>query len=230
MQVNAWPTAKSVDDVLERMDLIDRSLPRDDGVAVFNRMYQQVTTLVQDGLDADLFQAGDFLAHLDVIFANYFFDAYAADLSGGKVPRAWAPLFDHRRKPNTHPIQFALAGMNAHIAHDLPHAVIDTCRDSGLAPEYDSPQHRDYCTTNEVLESATPQIKTWFHSGAAGVLDDVGGRVDDALEMWGLVAARSMAWIVAETLWGLADNPTLLELFGRGHRRAVELTGRGILI
>jgi len=226
----SWARAGTIDDVLDRMDTINTSLPASDGVAVFNRMYREVTRLVDQAVDASAFQAGDFLARLDVHFANLFFDAYAADAAGQPVPRAWAPLFDHRAKPDTHPIQFALAGMNAHISHDLPHALVSTCREAGVAPADDTPQHADFTETNRVLEDASGEIKSWFHTGVVAALDDLGGRVDDALSMWGIGFARAGAWLVSQTLWGLSDNPMMLEMFQKGHRRAVEMTSRGILI
>lgn len=222
--------ATTIDDVLERMESIDRALPAADGVAVFNRMYRQVTRLVDQGVDEGVFQAGDFLARLDVHFANLFFDAYDADVNGQPVPRAWAPLFEHRGRPETHPVQFALAGMNAHISHDLPHAVVITCRESGVEPADDTPQHQDFTETNRVLEDASAEIKSWFHTGLVATLDDMGGRVDDALSMWGIAFARAGAWLVSQTLWGLQDNPRMLDLFNTGHRRAVEMTSRGILL
>ena len=43
------------------------------------------------------------------------------------MPTAWQPLFERRADPGIEPIQFALAGMNAHINHDLPLAVVATC-------------------------------------------------------------------------------------------------------
>ena len=226
----AWGSAGTIDDVLERMDTISSALPASDGVAVFNRMYRQVTHLIDQAVDASAFQAGDFLARLDVHFANLFFDAYAADEAGEPVPRAWAPLFEYRAKPNTHPVQFALAGMNAHISHDLPHAVVSACREAGVEPTDDSPEHADFTQTNDVLENASGEIKSWFHTGLVATLDDLGGRVDDALSMYGIHVARAGSWLVSQTLWGLSDNPVMLDLFQKGHRRAVELTSRGILI
>lgn len=225
-----WAHAHCLDDVLERMDLIDQSLPTDDGVAVFNRMYRSVTRLVDESIDDGFFEAGDFLYRLDVHFANLFFEAYAADAIGNPVPRAWRPLFEHREKPNTHPVQFALAGMNAHISHDLPYAVVSTCRESGLAPVDDTPHHHDYTQTNLVLEQGYGEIRSWFHTGVVAFVDDVGGKVDDALTIWGISLARAGAWMASQTLWELDDNPRMLDLFSRGHRRAVELTSRGILI
>ncbi len=222
--------ASTIEDVIDRMTWVDGTLPRDDGVAIFNRMYRHVTRLIDDAVDHGAFEAGEFLARLDVHFANLFFDAYDADRAGAPVPRAWAPLFENRDRPNTHPVQFALAGMNAHISHDLPHAVVGTCREAGSVPVDESPEHHDFTRTNQVLEDASEEIKSWFHTGAVATLDDMGGRFDDALSMWGIHVARAGAWMVSQTLWGLSDNPGMLTLFERGHRRAVEMTSRGILI
>ena len=68
------------------------------------------------------------------------------------MPRAWAPLFEARAKPRIAPIQFALAGMNAHINHDLCLALVATCKELGLGLDLGSPQHRDYLKVNAILE------------------------------------------------------------------------------
>jgi hypothetical protein len=230
MATNGWASARTIDDVLDRMATIESALPADDGVATFNRMYQQVTRLVDSAVDQYLFAAGPFLATLDVHFANLFFQAYADDLDGNPVNGAWAPLFDNRSRPRTHPVQFALAGMNAHICHDLPTAVVTACRELAVTPEDGSPEHRDFSATNSVLEEAMDEIKSWFSSGVVATLDEVGGRVDDAFALFGIAVARAGAWQVAQTLWGLADQPRLDRLFRTNLAHVVGLAGRGILI
>ncbi|AXT84909.1 hypothetical protein C6I20_06705 [Aeromicrobium sp. A1-2] len=225
-----WVGSETIDDVLERMDQIDKSLPSADGIATFNRMYQHVTELVAESVDSRLFLAGEFLERLDVHFANLYFSAYAASLDGSEIPRAWAPLFQARNKPDTVPIQFALAGMNAHISHDLPLAVVSTCRELVVVPSEGTPQHTDYTTTNELLAEAAETIKEWFMTGSLARIDQLGGRVDDALEMFGLHLARMVAWDSAEMLWNLADNPRLDRIFRSGLSRTVELANRGILL
>jgi hypothetical protein len=228
--ITGWDRADSLDDVLERMASINAALPTEDGVATFNRMYQQVTRLVDRAIDADLFVAGPFLGRLDVHFANLFFAAYQADLSGEPVPEAWTPLFDNRRKPSTHPIQFALAGMNAHICHDLPAAVVAACNELALSPEDGTPQHTDFSATNSVLAEAQDEIKGWFSSGAVARLDELAGRVDDGFALFGIQTARAAAWQVSQLLWDLADNPRLDQLVRGNLARGVALAGRGILI
>lgn len=227
---DGWDRAATIEDVLDRMDTIHRDLPEADGVARFNRMYDKVTGLVRDAVAEHEFISGEFLERLDVNFANLFFSAYAADLAGTDVPHAWAPLFEARGRPDTHPIQFALAGMNAHICHDLPFAVVTTCREAGVVPGADTPEHIDFTRTNEVLEQASEEIKGWFLTGLAAELDHLGGRVDDGFAMFGIHVARAGAWDSSEMLWRLADHPRLDHLFRVGLARSVELTSRGILL
>jgi len=225
-----WDEARSIPDVLERMATIEAALPYDDGVAYFNRMYFQVTQLVDTAIGHEAFVAGEFLTRLDVHFGNLFFAAYAADLDGRPVSPAWAPLFEARAREHTHPIQFALAGMNAHICHDLAIAVLHTCRELAVEPEDESPQHVDFTRTNEVLATAQDEIKGWFSSGVVATVDRVAGRLDDGFAAFCIHVARAGAWQTSELLWGLTDNPRLDEIFRAGLRRTVELTSRGILL
>jgi hypothetical protein len=230
MAIDGWDQAASIDDVLERMAAIDAALPAADGVAYFNRMYWQVTKLVDQAVDAQSFVAGEFLGRLDVNFANLFFAAYADDLAGREISRAWAPLFEARRRESTLPIQFALAGMNAHISHDLPHAVVTTCRELAVAPTHDCPEHTDFTQTNEVLAAAQEEIKGWFSTGIVATVDRLGGRVDDGFATFGIHLARAAAWQTSELMWGLADKDALDKMFRSGLGRSVELTSRGILL
>src|SRR5262245_30793736 len=126
------------------MEAIVRPLSGSDGVACFTRLYLDVTEGVQAELQSLAFADPPFLADLDVRFADLFFDAVdQAAKPGGTVPRAWAPLFEARSKRGVAPLQFAIAGMNAHINRDLPIAVVAACRHGGVEPDEGSPQHAD---------------------------------------------------------------------------------------
>jgi hypothetical protein len=228
--MTGWDQARSIADVLDRMATIEADLPHDDGVAYFNRMYLHVTELVDQSVDRQHYASGEFLPRLDVHFGNKFFAAYAADLEGREPSPAWAPLFDARRREHTLPIQFALAGMNAHICHDLAIAVLDTCQELGLHPEEDSAEHRDFTHVNDLLADAQEDIKGWFSTGVVAVVDEAGGRLDDGFATFCLHTARAGAWETSELLWGLSDNPGLDRMFRSGLSRSVGLTSRGILL
>ncbi len=68
----------TIDGVIERLRAIQRSLPVGDGVAVFNRMYLDVTERVGAAINADDFADAGFMVELDVRFANFWLGAYDA--------------------------------------------------------------------------------------------------------------------------------------------------------
>src|SRR5690242_21512107 len=107
------------------MQAIDSALPRKDGVAIFNRLYLQVTLAVDAASAGTEFEDRQFVDRLDVVFASLYFDAEATIDSGADCPVPWRPLVETRSQPRE-PIQFALAGMAAHIGHDLPVALLAT--------------------------------------------------------------------------------------------------------
>jgi hypothetical protein len=176
------------------------------------------------------FEAGEFLARLDVCFANLYFTAYAADAAGTEVSPAWVPLFEARVREHTHPIRFALAGMNAHICHDVPAAVVSTCAELDRQPLDDCPEHRDFTRTGDVLADAQEVIKGWFSTGVVAMVDRLGGSLDDGFASFGIHLSRAAAWQTSEVMWELSTNERLDRLFREGLSRSVEMTSRGILL
>ena len=125
----------SVADAITRMEAIESALPAADGLACFNRMYLDVTQQVNNRLGQGFFADPAFMTQLDVAFANLYFAAADVAADPAAVPVAWRPLVDQRAAAGIEPVQFALAGMNAHINHDLPIAVVSTCAALGTSPE-----------------------------------------------------------------------------------------------
>ena len=117
-----------------------RELPPGDGAGVFNRMYLDVTERVAAALQRARSSDAGFMAEFDVRFAHLWLTAYDAVAGGRKPPSAWKPLFEEPGTPGVLPIQFALAGMNAHIEHDLPLAVVETCRARHTARSHRGPR------------------------------------------------------------------------------------------
>ena len=217
-------------DVIARMHEIDASLPRKDGVAYFNRLYLQVTEAVLKASAGTTFQSPQFLDRLDVVFAGMYFDAEATIQTGAPCPVAWRPLIAQRSESRA-PIQFALAGMNAHINHDLPLAVVQTCQELGLAPDDDSPQHADYETVNSILKSVEGQVAGWFDTGLIADVEDVTPKdVDNALAMWSVVTAREIAWDHAQVIWNLRRMPELERAYTDVLARTTELSGCAMLV
>jgi Family of unknown function (DUF5995) len=222
--------ATSIDGVLERMYAIDDVLSRHDGVAHFNRLYLRVTERVLDAVRSHRFLDRTFLDRLDVDFANLYFAAFDADQRGHAVVSAWAPLFAGRARTQTFPIQFALTGMNAHINHDLPIALVTTCALQALDLDEGGPAHRDYTTVNAILSEVEHEIKAWFTEGFIGPVERALGKLDDALALWSICAAREVAWENGQILWSLKQHPKLERLYTRTLARSVSMAGRAMLV
>ncbi|HEX6920552.1 MAG TPA: DUF5995 family protein [Actinomycetes bacterium] len=218
-----------VQDVIDRLRDIDGSLPADDGAAVFNRMYLEVTERVAEGLrGSHTFHDDAFMAHLDVAFASLWLTAYDAAQAGQDVPKAWAPLFERRATPGLLPVQFALAGMNAHIEHDLPLAVIATCRARRTSPDRPG-VHADYEAVNGLLAAAEAQIRRSFLSEAGRLVDRRVGHVVHLVSSWDIDKARDLAWVNVEALWTMRPVPRLYRRYSDALARTVGMTSRCLL-
>lgn len=200
----------TVDGVIDRLRTIQQSLPAGDGVAVFNRMYLDVTERVGAAIDADDFADADFMVELDVRFANLWLAAYEAVAAGRRPPSAWRPLFEERATAGLLPIQHALAGMNAHIEHDLPLAVVETCRVRRTSPGA-AGVRQDYERVNDVLASVESEIRRSFLTTIGRRVDEEIGAVAHLVSSWNIDKARDLAWVNVETLWTMRE----LELLSR---------------
>ena len=209
-------------------------LSASDGIASFTRLYLAVTEAVQQRLADPGFKDPRFLARLDVVFADLFFVAHDAfQGNSARTPRAWLPLFEARSRRGIAPLQFALAGMNAHINRDLPIALVTTCDELGLELRADSPQYSDYILVNDVLEQVEAQVKAPYLPGSLRFLDRVlhrFDRIDDVVAMWNVRRARDAAWTNAAALWTLRSHESLRTEFIEALDRMVGFAGRGLLV
>lgn len=224
------PAIATISDVIARMEQIDASLPRKDGVAYFNRLYLQVTKSV-DAASADtVFENPGFLERLDVVFAGLYFDAEGTIALGEVCPEVWRPLVQARTE-HREPIQFALAGMSAHIHHDLPLALIQTCVEQDQAPEDGTAVHRDYQRVDAILARIEQQVAGWFDTGLIADIEDVTPlKTDEALAMWSIAGARDVSWEIAKLLWHLRGVPRLEDAYLAVLSRTTELAARAMLV
>jgi hypothetical protein len=220
----------SIEPVVARLASIAARLPVSDGVARFNELYLAVTREVAAQAATDAFADPRFLTCLDVVFADLYFAAVEVSELGEDVPHAWAPLFDARERKGVAPIQFALAGMNAHINYDLALALNTACDEFSIKLERGSPQHHDFLAVNEILERVQEVVKVRFAVGLVGVADDALGRIDDVVAAWSVARARDAAWTHAEALRALRRAPRLHEEFQLTLGRTVGLVGRALLV
>ena len=196
----------SVAGAIARMEAIATAWPAADGLACFNRMYLDVTQQVNSRLGQGFFADPAFMTQLDVAFANLYFAA--ADTAGtpAAAPLAWRPLAEARAVAGIEPVQFALAGMNAHINHDLPIAMVSTCTALATTPGAD-PHFADYQKVDQLLDAAEQSIRQSFESAAELAADRHLTAVANLVTSWTITSARDLAWNNTLLLWELRDDP-----------------------
>jgi Family of unknown function (DUF5995) len=181
--------------VLAVMHAIEAALPADDGVVAFGRLYRKTTENIAAALTNGAFAAPTWTTRLDVIFANYYFGAlklYLAD--SPDTPAPWLALFSRRAAQDVAPLQFAFAGMNAHIDRDLSFALEDLAVETGGWPAEGSPQRSDYLKVNDILAATEKEVKPSLEGALLAKVDWIFHGVDDALALYAVREVREAAW------------------------------------
>lgn len=197
---------QTISDVLDGLRTIDRICINEDGLKWFNGLYLSVTQAVETRVAGGGFSDPRWLAQLDAQFAGLYFSAVRAALTGGPCPGCWAAMFSGRANIRISRIQFALAGMNAHINHDLCLAIEATCRASSILPQHGTPQYNDYTLVNSTLDALIGQAKQSLRFRLPGDALPAVSHLDDLMTSWDLCAAREKAWENAETLWNTPER------------------------
>jgi hypothetical protein len=221
------PAAATIAGVIERMQAIDALLPAEDGLKWFNRLYLMVTQQVDLHPPGGAWQSPAWLTRLDVVFAGLYFGAVAGVLGGQSVPSAWSALFEARYRAGIDRIQFALAGMNAHINHDLALALLATDAELNVIPAAGSPEFADYQSVNQLLNTVMPAALTMLATDTLGVLAEDTGKIGRLLAFWDICRARDLAWdfsIHLRSLAGVARDAAL-----RAQDELTGVIGRAIL-
>ena len=191
---------KSVDDVLNSLNKLEAALPDNDGLKWFNKLYTMVTQGVKDSLAEGKFEDPAWIEKLDVNFGKLYLGAIQNYLKGEPVPEAWKALFDSRNESGIEPIQFALAGMVAHIDHDLAYGLNQTNHDLGINPGKDSPQYRDFQAFNQVLQQTIPDSLELLNEGLLGHAASATGTPGEKAALAAIKGMRDIAWVTADAI------------------------------
>jgi uncharacterized protein DUF5995 len=206
LQIVEGVAPDTINDVVNIMQKIDAVLPNDDGLKWFNFLYLMVTNEVERNPPIGGWLDAIWLHKLDVDFARLYFSAitnFIASLAG--TPISWQVLFEARHTAGLDRIQFALAGMNAHINHDLSLALLQADNELNVIPTTASPQHTDFESVNGLLETILPQALKTLATGVLGEVAQDSGKIGRLLAFWNVRAARDLAWTFADHLRGLND-------------------------
>jgi hypothetical protein len=178
----------------------------DDGIAAFTTLYHEITCGVLDAVKAGSFEAGTFITDLDVAFACRYLAALKALTDGvGRVPRCWEVLFSRRSDDSVPTLEYAAAGVNAHVNFDLAFALLTTW-DKHSSPAERDAQHRDYERINDIFYANMNTLRHQFHSPFSDdgpLLDRLGNWFGDLL----VRDTRDFAWNAAMSMWAHRQDP-----------------------
>jgi hypothetical protein len=194
---------QSVAQVLQTMQTIDTACIDGDGLKWFNWLYLQVTQAVEARIAAGGFSDPAWLAQLDVQFAQLYFGALQSSLSGQPTAGCWQVVFESRNQAAIARIQFALAGINAHINHDLPEAIVATCEATDTTPDRGGTHYSDYTALNSTLDSLVESAKQTLNVRLLGDALPPVSHLENTIAAWNVSAAREAAWQNAYALWNL---------------------------
>ena len=229
LQIVSGASPTSIGDVIAVMQSIDGLLPSNDGVKWFNRLYLMVTQEVDAQPPPKGWEDATWLTRLDVVFDGFYFAAIAGAMEqNADTASSWDALFEARDSAGVDRIQFALAGMNAHINHDLALALLQTDDELHLTPALQSPEHDDYERVNGLLEDVLPSALNLLATGIAGELAQDTGKVGRLLAIWNVRAARDLAWDFADQLRNLRGVSRDLAL--EGQDKLTGVIGRSLLL
>lgn len=230
IQILSVARPNDIDDVINILGSIDAVLASSDGLKWFNWLYLMVTQAVKNNPPANGFNNPQWITRLDVVFAEFYFAAVNDFLrQSALTPSSWRALFEARHQAGIERIQFALAGMNAHINHDLSSALLQADTELNLIPTLNSPEHEDFERVNNLLEAVLPQtLQTLAQGGTLGQIAQDTGKVGRLLAIWNVREARDLAWSFADHLRGLTGVRRQVALLAQDKLTGV--IGRSLLV
>lgn len=212
--------------IAARMESITAAMSEGDGVRIFNDLYLAVTRAVGAEFANDRFEDPAFFARLASVFAELYFEAVECDAAKRPVSRVWSPLFEKRLQASIAPLQFAMAGMNAHINYDLAIALVATTREFGYDLRLDSAHHRDHVRVNVMLARVMDEVKEQFETAIVRSVVKALGTVD---QFRSIERARDNAWMQAQNVMALDGAPFIREQYLLVLARTVGLASRTLL-
>jgi hypothetical protein len=164
------------------------------------------------------------------VFARLYFEALMAwESDPARTPKAWRPLFQARHDEKVAPLQFALAGMNAHINNDLVIAINRLAKAENAFPSRNGTRYQDFQRVNDVLERVEHETQPILSTGVVGAIDLALGDLDTLLAMWKVRNAREAAWTNGEVVWQLRAMARLRRDYLARLDQMVGFAGRGLL-
>jgi Family of unknown function (DUF5995) len=191
--------AKTIDDAVDLMgDIITDARTKNSRIGYFTTLYRMTTMAVKIKCrEGGYFEDDERMRTLDIIFANRYLAAVDGKRQGQNIAQSWDVSFQALQDPSVLIMQHLFLGINAHISLDLGVAVAQ------LSPhELSDSLYRDFNRVNGIIEGLTNDVTSRLTrvSPLIGLVNRVGGRLDEALSNFSTRIGRDAAWHFAQQL------------------------------
>lgn len=192
----------TIDEVLDKLDqIIDASVKENNYLGLFAWVYRRTTAEIRSAILNGEFEDNARMEAFDVMFANYYLDAYDLNRLNRMISQCWQVAFDARHE-RLSLLQHILLGMNAHINLDLGVTAARMMDGSDLAL-----LRNDFMKVNDILARIVDELQTKLGKVSPLMfLLDISGRTDEKLINFSMAEARKQSWRLAEVL-SLAPAP-----------------------
>jgi hypothetical protein len=115
-------------------------------------VYRRGTVAVRDEIGRGGFADPEWLERWDLVFADIYLDAMAAQDAGEAPSAPWRVAFEAARDDRLPPLRHVLLGLNAHVNFDLPQALLAVIGDDEFAdPAFMTGRYADHKHVDDVL-------------------------------------------------------------------------------
>ena len=214
----------TIDEVVIALDqIVEDCKKRNDALGYFAVLYRKVTLRVKQGIAQYEFENGKMMAHLDVVFANRYFEAYEAYRQQKPCSQSWKIAFDACQESRHIILQHLLTGINAHINLDLGIAALDTAGNTPLETIY-----QDFNNINGILGEMVEGVKKNLGSVSPTFmwLIPLAPKTEEMLINFSIETARDGAWKFANELHAsgrshslIQERDTLISMLVKGIRK-----------
>lgn len=214
------------DDAASRLGCLEEVLTaQHDGRAPFAMLYTAITKAVDAAIKGGkTFEDGAWTAQYLTEFAELYRVAFVAYVDGNTadVPGSWRVAFDAAKEPKTLVVQDMSLGVNAHVDHDLAHALVTVGIGTGDTRKM---RQRDHFRVNDILKANVDTALTSLANTYAPGLGEAPPAVMTVLSdvyFKAVETGRLKAWLDAIAL---SDSSGLIE---KGVDDEIEETSKGL--
>lgn len=196
-QTSLIPEAKTIDELLDNLDLIiEQSVKDRNYICVFAYVYRRTTFEIKEALKGDRFQDPKRMEKMDVIFGNLYTSAYQNYKNRIPPTKSWTYAFDSKNDPLAI-VQHILLAMNVHINLDLSLAAATVTNGKEIIL-----LKNDFMVVNQILGELTNTIQRGLGKASVlmNLLDIFGFKSDEKIINFSIKKARDFAWLNAMEL------------------------------